>query len=261
MEIKKVSEESYEMLKPYLDKMITMVDELKDLYLVKHKGMQILICEDGTLTPFVVNDRENYTSYFIGQDGNALNITKFSDEDYLYEICDEDVKEITRTSYENGNRSKLVYLPAIENQPRDVLEYVQYLESEVAALSYRYDVSNRHDASGAVVYSQYHFPDNLVLKVLKEGKLRTYNKKYYYSLGLVDIDKYYRPLFRIGEKMFGTSKLIYDADMLIDEICKRGFTKDIPRDLKSLISDDHQMYNELRLVSSEFKKELKKVNK
>ncbi|MCH5166713.1 MAG: hypothetical protein J1F35_02360 [Erysipelotrichales bacterium] len=257
MEVKRVKDETYESISAYLDLILTQVNRFNDLCFITFDGKIYMASHVEKGVGIVENDKGELSSYYLGSSSKAINMTEYSTNEHLYEILDEDVKEITRTEYETENRSKLVYLPAIEDHPRDVLEYVQYLEEEVIALSYRYDVTSRRGINDAILFSSYHFPDSLLLKVLKQKLFFTYQKSYHYSLGLVDGDKYYQPLIKIGEMMFGTRRTVYDAETLIDEICEYGFTKKIPEDLSSLLKGDNKKYNELKLVANAYKSYIK----
>ena len=257
MEVKRVKDETYESISAYLDLILAQVNEFNDLCFITFDGKIYMASHVEKGVGIVENDNGELNSYYLGSSSNANNMIEYSTNEHLYEILDEDVKEITRTEYETDNRSKLVYLPAIEDHPRDIIEYIQYLEEDVAALSYRYDVTNRRGINDAVLYTSYHYPDCLLLKVLKSGLLHTYEKSYHYSLGFVDGDKYYRPLIRIGEMMYGTRRTVYDASTLIDEICERGFTQKIPEDLSTLLTGNNKKYNELKLVANTYKSYIK----
>lgn len=259
MEIKRVSDESYESISAYLDLILTMTTNLKDLCFVNHDGKKIMITQFGTMTALVENDNGKLTSYFLGKTPSQVDC--FSSEDYLYEMREEeDGIEVKRNDLGTKDIYRLSYLYPIENHPRYIVEYLHYIDKLASSVDYSYDVTSRGSLESSLLFCDHHYPDKIVVNVLKQYFIKAYKRKYTYALGLND-EKYHQPRIEIGPLLLGHKRLLLDAGGFIEALGNKGFISKIPEDLSSLLRGDNETYNRLKLVSNEYRNFINKESK
>ena len=254
MEIKRISDESYESINAYLNKMLTMTREFNDLSFARINHTEYVVNHVEDYVYFVKNDNGELKRFYIGKENEILDAFWTDEFHYqLFESKEKNVKDVTRTNNKTHEKFRLTYLPAIENYPKDMIKFLQVLSSG-KSLEYRYDVTSRDNIVSAIAFCMYHYPDVFRLTDLKKLLFFYYKKNYDYALGEDEDDTYYRPFIKIGQNTFGSRKTPFNAETLIPEICECGFEEKIPGDMMSLLSGNNYIYKELELVKDEYQK-------
>lgn len=260
MQIKKIDTESYESIKAYLDLLFPLNHSLLDLSSIEYDGKfyMVSIGEEGLA--IVENDKGELNPYLIpykDEDGNYINTEKISSyfsELYKYKYkFDEYSSVVEREDRLSGEREQLVYIPKIENDPNAFIEHIQTFGDLENVARYVYDVTNRDSLEAGLLYTRYHKPDMLDLKIARYlfDKL-FYTKRMVYCKSLKG-DYYERPLFKKDNIFIGCLPKMYDVDVLLEEMTKYGVRKEIPSDLNSILSNNSDEVKKLNLISDTFK--------
>lgn len=256
MEIKRVKEESYESISAYLDILMSLVSRFDNLCFVDHDGKRYMVGVGDEKIVYVENDEGNLNPYYI-DDSNPL-VEKYGTEEFDHEIIIEsDLREVIRKNKLTGNAERLSYLPRIDNYPRDIIDYIQYIDSLEATVLHKYDVTNRCNERDAFNFCACHEPDLIQVTVLKQLLWHYYPKTYDYCLGLDD-DFYYQPLIKIKDLLIGSKKYRFFSKYFIQELSKKGFSANIPRELSSLALDTEETHKSLKLIGDEYKNFIKR---
>lgn len=256
MEFRKVDDIPYGKLKEYTDEVLKVVPELNHLRLVDYNGKTMLLSQYEEQVGVAQKENGKVQPYLLNTNSNLVEI--FSTLRYHYEILDSTHKEVLRTDCIFAKDAKLYYLPRIENNPRDVITFVERIGDDPITLTQSYDVTIRDNIESAFAYCLYHFPDNLVLEEFKRFLLAAYNKTSCYAIDLNNPDQYFSPLLTLGGHFLFPRMKTLDAENLMNSMEELGFSKEIPSDMSSLISGTNKTYNDLKLVTNEYKKSLKK---
>lgn len=255
MEIRLISDEEKEGLTAYLDLLMDINGSIDKLAEVIYDSKKYLVArgeEEGN--GIVLNDGGKLEPFYISLDHQFIEV--LCTKDYVYNIINSDIKEVVKTNPEHTKEVRVSYLPAIENFPRDRVEYSQYDSSINSLLEMNYDVTGR-DAETAVAFTNYHYADTVRFTNLEKYGPFVIKRRHQYHLGINEETVYYSPLFVIRDYPVGCKNNSFDANDLMSQFEKYGFTRDIPTTLQSLVTDRNEVYKSLKLVNNEYKKFIK----
>ncbi|MCH5166714.1 MAG: hypothetical protein J1F35_02365 [Erysipelotrichales bacterium] len=259
MEIKKIDDESYESISAYLDLILTMVDEIKDLYFISLNGQKYMVSHLENMIALVTDTKDGLTNYYLGTHGEGTEC--FGTKDFFYEITNQDLKEVNRTSVDSGELTRLSYLPPVGIFNRNIMELSQSLaEEEKGAITLSWDVTRTEDLEDAFRYCWTHNPDRIRLTMLKHILSKSYLKHQDYFMGIIRDDLYYRPLISIGGHTFGSRPNVYEVGTLINGMIDNGFDTNLPYDMVELLTNKNKIYNDVKEISKEYKKHVRGLN-
>lgn len=258
MEIKKIDNESYESVSAYLNLLVSMVDDINDPCLVTVGDEKYMVSHLEGMVALVKNTDNGLTNYFLGSHGE--NTECFGTNDFYYEIINQDLKEVNRTNTENGEYTRLSYLPQIGIFTRDIMELSQTKgEEEKSAITLSWDVTRTEDLEEAFRYCWSNNPDKIRLTVLKHILSNSYLKHDDYFMGIIRDDLYYRPLFSVGSHTFGSRPKAHTVDTLINGMIDNGFDTRLPYDMTTLLTNKNSEYNQIKEISNQYKKYIREL--
>lgn len=255
MQIKRVKEESYESIELYLNEMMSLVSRYSDLCFVDHEGKRYMIGIGDEKFAIVENDNGELNPCCLSYPNPMIE--KYDTEGYKYNIITyPDLKEVTKESKISDDRERLTYMLRTDDFPRDTLEYIQFIDELTASVLKKYDVTQRNGVNSALAFCNFHEADIIRVETLKKFMLGYRKATYDYCLGLNE-DFYYQPLIRLGDLLIGTKRVKYPSKEFVDELSEKGFNRNIPSDLSSMLTGSNEHYKTLKLITDNYQKYIK----
>lgn len=263
MEFKKVREESYESIQKYLETLLDVSDSIQNLSFVTVDGIKYLVSSEGERVGIVKNDGNTLTAYYLCDASEEMPHDFYATTNKYYRILRKEVSDdtfvevIKNTLGEDEDLSKeesLLYMPRIENFPRDIISYEQRVNN--ASFEMKYDVTERSSIISGVNYTKFHTPDQLISKVTRSRRFGSKVRETHFLKALNE-EFYYKPIIATRNFAFGAGFLKYPTEELLAEIALLGFNKKIPEDLYNLLTDEDKNYKTLRLIAHSYNNYLK----
>lgn len=258
MEFKNIDDKDKSSYQKYLDLLYDVNGSTDKLALLEYKNSLYVISNGVDAVGIVENDGDELKPFFVNIDDPIFQV--FGTCELIYNVVDSFMKEVIKTDGLKTFETRVSYLPAIDNYPRDVLEYSQYIGAINATLDLRYDVTMRKTVESSLAYTYYQLPDDIRFQYLKRFWCFDYNKTTYYGRSLDQDDQFYSPRLVIRDYPIGQKRKIFDGHALMDQFEQNGFQKRIPNELATIINGTNEEFKTLKLISSEYKKHIKGQN-
>lgn len=256
LSFKKVSEESYKDVAPYIDALIPHVTFLSDLYLVDFEGHRFLIMENDNKL-IIVDNNEGVLNTFSLEFDSMGRIVRYSDDLGEYELSleTEDIIGVRSVDKLSGIIDQLVYFPSAENDPRINIDYYQYFPNDVSSVVFNYDVTHRNSSlEAALLYTNYRCPNKIVLSQLTYLLKVIGHKKEDIFYDDLKEDRYCRALFKFRNILFPEFNIRYPKDKVLYAIEDLGYKVKIPSKMKELLCGSDQDLKRLQLLADAYKK-------
>ncbi len=259
MNFKKISDEAFKDVAPYVDAMMPYIKYIGDFYTADLDGHHFVLSEEGNKITIVDNYRGELNTYHLEFDEKG-RVCKYIDELSEYELSldqDNNVRGIRSTDKLTKVIDQLVYFPAIENDPTINIDFYQYFPDEVASAIFNYDVTRRDNSiEAALAYMEYNYPNKIVLSQLvyfMKIFSRAREQIFYEDLKR---DMYARAAFKLGDTLLPEFNKRYSKDKIMDTLEDMGYKVKVPTKMGDLLCGRDQDLKMLQLVSSEYKKQM-----
>lgn len=258
MEFKRIGENEKETYQKYLDLLYDVNGSIDKVSIGVLDDIRYVVANGEKTSGIILDDGSEMKPFFISSDDSVFQT--YGTLEYIYNIVDSEMKEVIKTNGEGTEETRVSYLPATENYPRNVLEYSQYKGDINSLLEMRYDVTMRKNAALALSYSYYQLPDDIRFQYLKYVGPFAKRKTHYYGRSIDEENVYYSPLLVINSTPFGQKSKTFDGKKLMEKFIDLGFKSQIPSEISSLINGTNEEYKTLRLIDKEYKNFIKGQN-
>ncbi len=227
MEMKRIKEESYESIVPYLDVLYPLMENLQDLYFVYDEGKKYVVAKEGDYYFIVEPNSHELESYVVKMEDEQ--IISYSSEEYAYEYMKEEKQsQVIRTRTIDGKVDDL--LNVINAYGEHVIAYSQYSLNDRSTCVLTYDLKNNEPFENKIIYINGRKPTKVFFKNSHPFGPFSLNERLYYILNK-DMDAYYRTRFHIKNYLIPNRFLTYDIEEVIGSIGLNGYSSKIPTDL------------------------------
>ena len=256
MRFKKISDEAFKDVAPYVDAMMPYIKFVGDLYSADMDGHHFVLSEEGNKITIVDNFKGELNAYHLEFDEKG-RIFKYTDELSEYELSldqDNNVRGIRSTDKLTKVIDQLVYFPAIENDPTINIDFYQYFPDDVASAIFNYDVTRRDNSiEAALAYMEYNYPNRIVLSQLvyfMKILSRQREQIFYEDLKR---DMYARAAFKLGDTLFAEFYKRYPKDKIMYTLEDSGYKVKVPVKMGDLLCGRDSDLKMLKLVANEYK--------
>lgn len=253
---KKISEEKYKDIAPYIDAMLPYINFLGDLYSVDIDDHHFIISNEGNDFIIVDNYRKNLNAFKLEFDDKG-NIIKYTDELNEYELS-YDAKENVRLVRSTDKISKFIeqlvcFTPTV-NDPVFYIDYYQCFPDEASSAIFNYDVENRSKTiESALGVMRYQKPKRIVLSQLCFFlKLFSYKREHIFY-DSKNPDMYRRAAIRFRETLFPEFNKQYPKDKVMYTLEDMGYKVKVRDKMGELLAGRDSELKMLELVSREYK--------
>lgn len=258
MEFRNIETSEFESYIKFLDALNEVNGSIEKVAEVIYDGRKYLVADGVNAVGIAAADGDKIRPFFINLDDPIFQVC--GNLDCIYNIVDSELKEVVKTDGDHSYETRVSYLPAVDNYPRCVIEYSQYLSEINSLLEFKYDVTTRKNLEMGLSYTYYQLPDHIRFNYLKKFGPFVHSKNLYYGRSLNENNVYYSPLFVIRDMPYGQKNKTFDGNILMHQFADQGFEKQIPSELSSLILGTNEGYNKLKLINNEYKKHIKGQN-
>lgn len=259
MNFKKISNEAFKDVAPYVDAMLPYINFLDDLYTADYNGHHFVLSEEGNNITIVDNYKGELDTYHLEFDEKG-RVVKYIDDFAEYELSfnqDDDVRGVRSTDKLSHIIDQIVYFPAIENDPTINIDFYQYFPEDVASATFNYDVTRRDNSiAAALSYMEFNYPNKIVLSQLVFFmKIFSHNREQIFYEDLKR-DRYARAALKLGDTLLPEFNKRYPKDKIMHTLENMGYKVKVPVKMGDLLCGRDNDLKLLQLVTSEYKKQM-----
>lgn len=254
--LKKISEEAYKDIAPYIDAMLPYISYLGDLYTVDIDGHHLVISEEGNKFTIVDNFNKELYTYNLELDENG-NVIKFIDDLNEYELS-LNIEGSTRLVRSTDKISKvieqLVYFPPVNNDPTYYIDFYQCFPDEASSAIFNYDVTHRDKTlEAALSYMHYQTPNRIVISQLVNFLKIFTRKREQIFYEDKKSDMYLRALVKFNETLLPEFNKRYPKDKVLYALEDMGYKIKVPDKMADLLCDKDSELKRLKMVVNGYK--------
>lgn len=253
IKINRVSDETYADIRWYLDSIIPYVNFLSDLCFVDYEGTRYMVTSSENQYVIVAYENGELNPYRITLDENGHAI-RFSTEECDYDLSLDFGTGIYGVKKDNRLTcitEQLIYFPNDEELDVTSLDYYQVCQANKNTCVMSYELPDKMtDIGYGLNYASFHQPNKIALIELKKilGVIDHMRSQIFFKAPGSEL--YRKNLIRLHNILVPQPLFGYYPDILIDQIAKAGYSRNIPEDLKGMIKGDHPAVKRLEHVSS-----------
>lgn len=252
MEFRFVNDNEKEGIQKQIDLLYDVNGSIDKLVESIYEGRKYYVANGESAVGIVEDNGESLNPYFINIDDPIFQV--FGTTEYIYNVVDSNMKEVIKTNGLGTLETRVSYLPAQDNYPRDVIEYSQYIGDINSLLELKYDVTIRKTLESSLAYTYYQLADDIRFQYLKKFGPLVYRKTSYYGRSIDEENVFYSPLIVVRETPYGQKRKTFDGRILMTKFEELGFQKQIPEELHSIVSGTNKEFKTLKLINNEYKK-------
>ncbi len=257
MNFKKIEDEAYKDIAPYIDVMLPYIETLGDLYLANIDGHHYILMREKNKFVFVDNENGFLNVYSLEFDEKG-RIVKYSDELNDYELSygkEDNARLVRSTDKLKKTIDQLVYFTPIENDPTYYIDFYQCFPDNTSSVIFNYDVTQREKTlDAALAYLHYQLPNRIVISQLVYILKIFAHKKEQIFYEDAKGNMYRHAMFKFGENLFPEFNKQYPKDKVIYAIEDMGYKVKVPNEMQDLLRGKSKDLKRLELVVSEYKK-------
>lgn len=257
---KRVSEEAYKDIAPYIDAMLPYIKFLGNLYVTDINGHHYVLSEEGNKITIVDNFNGVLNTFCLEFD-EAGRVSKYIDDLCEYELSFEEegnIRGVRSTDKITNVVNQIVYFPAVDNDPTVNVDFYQYFPESTSSAIFNYDVTRRDNTiDAALAYMEYNYPNKIVL-----NQLVFFLNVFSYEREQIFFEDerrnmYAKAKFRFREKLFPEFNKRYSKDKVIYTLEDMGYKVKVPAKMGGLLSGRDDDLNQMQLLALEYKRQMR----
>lgn len=255
IQVSRVIKEKYDDIKWYLDSIIPYVNFLNDLCFVDYEGIRYMVTRNENQFVIVAYENGELNPYSIVFDDNGKPVL-FSTESCIYELSldfGSGVFGVKKDNKLSDFSEQLVYFPKDSELDKTSLDFYQVYNpsKNCCIMSYEFP-DDMTDINYGLNYAGYHEPSKIVLLELKRllGIINYTESNIFFKTSGLDV--YRKNLIRLHNILIPKPFVYYDPKILLEEIEKAGYKREIPTDMKEMIKGTSPMVKRLEIVSKAY---------
>lgn len=256
---KKISDEAYKDVAPYIDAMLPYINFLGDLYATDINGHHYVLSEEGNKITIVDNYKGSLDTFYL-EFNEKGRIVKFIDDLNEYELSFEtegNIRGVRSTDKITNVVNQLVYFPAVTNDPTINIDFYQYFPENVSTAIFNYDVTRRDNTiEAALAYMEYNYPNRIVLSQLVFFlNIFSYHRE---QIFFEDVRRnmYAKAQFKFREDLFPEFNRRYPKDKIIYTLENMGYKVKVPVKMGELLCDKDSDLKQMRLIADAYKRQI-----
>lgn len=256
LNFKKISDEAFKDVAPYVDAMMPYISYLGDLYSTDVDGHHFVLSEEGDNITIVDNYGGELNASHLEFDEKG-RVVKYIDELCEYELSldqDDNVHGVRSTDKLSHEIDQLVYFPALEKDPTINIDFYQYFPESVSSAIFNYDVTRRDNSiEAALAYMEFNRPNKIILNrlVFFLNLFSREREEVFYEDSKRNM--YARAAIKLGDQLFPEFNKRYSKDKIMYMLEDMGYKIKVPTKMGDLLCGRDQDLKLLQLVRSQYK--------
>ncbi|MCH5166716.1 MAG: hypothetical protein J1F35_02375 [Erysipelotrichales bacterium] len=264
MEVRRIFYSEFDDYQAYLKEIKKRLPFITDPMSIKNHGKDYIVSGTSAKAAIAYDVDDKIQCSIIEGDEKSFGGINYDIGFYNYQILeDANYKCVTKTGKELGNifRVKCTRQASLNNTME--LEYSLFYDVLDEETAFHYTIDGTDDVKASIDYTLEHNPDMVYLRRTKRRTKRLTDrsvieklvKERLYHLSL-NGEMYYRPLLTLNKREIGVFPVTYKPEDFFEKVGEEYFNREIPEDLKTLMTNTNENYNVLKLVADEYRKRI-----